>query len=436
MGISDRKIETTQRPIADVTTTSIDAYNNYLKGVEKIREYYWNEAKEFLEKAVHIDSTFAMAYLKLGWVYLELGETKARDKAYEKAKTYSEKATGKERLYIEAAYAEYIEGNPEKKVHILNQMAKRYHKEKLVHLDLGWYYYNRNFFDEAIDEHQKALELDPNYGDALNGLAYGYVTTGNFEKALEYLKRYASVSPGVANPLDTMGEVYFKMGRLEKAIAKYKETLEIKPDFGSEFRIAYIYALKEDYPEAMKWVEQFIDVAPSPGQITEGYLWQGFYHYWLGRYERSLDDLRRAADLAEAIGNERWKASTNSMRGWICYDNGEIESGRRYFKRCYDLNIESYPAFVPYFTIYYSFYLGLVDLKQGRIDSAKARLVEIKSLLPEAKPFSLDRVIFYHDFLNGKLLLAESSLEKAIAVCEKASHREMLFYAHWDHTSL
>lgn len=55
--------------------------------------------------------------------------------AYKKANGFSETATDKERLYIEAHYARTIERNPEKKFHILKQMTKKYPREKRVHHD-------------------------------------------------------------------------------------------------------------------------------------------------------------------------------------------------------------------------------------------------------------------------------------------------------------
>ncbi len=420
IGISDRKIEATQLRIADVATTSMDAYNYFLKGREAFEKFYYDESRQFLEKAVELDSTFAVAYLYLGFAYQWLGNTRARNEYFEKAKTFSLKATDKDRLYIEALYSWFKENNPEKGFLILKQISKKYPKEKRVHLFLGFYYDDKKLYDESIEEYEKALELDPNYGDAFNMLAYAYSDMGNFEKSIEYLKKYASLHPEDANPLDSMGEIYLKMGRLDEAIAKYKEALEIKPDFFmTQLTIGYIHALKENYQEAMKWIDQYAAMAPSPGERASGFLWKGFYHYWLGSLDQSLSDLRRAADLAETVGNKLWLASTDWMKGWIYFDRREFELCSRYFKSWFDLIIEYYPLYTPRYTAEYSFYIGLSDLKEGRIDSVKSRLAKMKALLPEIDPASKDRITFYYDLLHGEVLLAEGSIGKAIAVCER-----------------
>jgi tetratricopeptide (TPR) repeat protein len=275
---------------------------------------------------------------------------------------------------------------------------------------------------DSIEELKKALELDPNYAWAMNLLGYAYAEMGDFEKAIEYFRKYASISPGDANPFDSMAEIYLKMGRLEEATAKYKEALEIKPDFGSDQTIAYIYALKEDYTEALKWIDQFIAVAPSQSVRAKGHLWKGFYHYWLGSLDQSLSDLRRAAEMAEAAGNELAKARADWMKGWIYYDRGEFELSRRYFKSL-DFVIE-FPVTSGLLSrlhhkATYSFYFGLIDLKQGQINSAKSRLDEMKSLLLKIDPAFKNQITFYYDLLYGEVLLAENSLENAIAMCQK-----------------
>jgi len=419
VGISERKTEAAKVRIAEVTTTSMDAYNYFLRGREEGDKLYFDDARRFLEKAVELDPTFASAYIYLAAVYHMLGNTRARNEAFENAKTFSEKATDKEKLYIEGVYAYFIENNLEKALRILKQMIKKYPKEKRFHSDLGNLYTMKHLFHEAIEEFNKTLELDPNYGPAFNALAYTYADMGNFEKAIEYFKRYASVSPGDANPFDSMAELYFRMGKLDEAIAKYREALDVKPDFYmADWSIGYIFAFKENYPEAIEWLDRFI-AHPSPGKRAEGYVWKGFYHYWLGNLDEFHSNLLKAANLADSVGNDLWKARADWTRGWIYYDRGELELGQRDFKNWFDFIVEYSPASIPYNTACYNFYLGLADLKQGRIDSAKSKLDEMKSLLP--KIISKDRIRFYHDLLYGEVLLAEGSVEEAIAICEKAS---------------
>jgi len=423
VGISESEITTSKFGITDVTTNSMEAYKYFLKGSENSRKHYFDEARPFLEKAVELDPQFAMAYLTLANVYRMLQDSKARDDAYEKAMTFSYRATEKERLSIEAEYANRIEKDQEKRFLILKQMAKKYPKEKDAHSDLAYFFRSKQLFHEAIEEYNKVLELDPNHGNALNSLGEMYIYLREFEKAIEYYKKYLSLYPGEANPLDSVGWCFFLMGRFDEALAKFKEALEIKPDFYySLLSVIYVYALKENYPEAMKWVDQFIEMAPTSGRKAEGFLWKGFFNYFLGSLDQSLSDLRKASEIAEWEGNADLIAITDRIIGLIYCEKGKFKLSRQHLKSWFDVSIENYPQYLPRITAFYSFYLGLVDLEERQFNSANSRLAEIESILLEKDPDYRDWITFYHDLLNGEILLAENEVGKAIAVYQKASH--------------
>jgi len=421
IGIAKQRIGPAKMQIADVTTTSMEAYNLFLKGIENLEKHYYDESRQFLEKAIELDPDFAMVYLYLYSAYNRLGNTTAGNEAIEKAKALSHQATEKGRFYIESDYAFRVERNSENAIRILEQMVKKYPKEKRAHVALGYiYYWGKGLTNESIEELNKVVELDPNYGGAFNDMAYIYMDMEDYEKALESCERYASVSPGDANPFDTWGDIYLRMGRLDESIEKYKKALEVKPDFVyTSWVIGYIYALKEDYSEAMRWIDQFIALTPSLGLRYEGLWWKGFYQYWLGSLEQSLKLFRWLDDQATKAGEELRKSLVDRMIGWIYYERGELELSRKYFKSWFDIAVENYPAFKPRLSAFYKFYLGLVDLKAGRIDSAKSRLSEIESILPELNPEEKEVQTFRYNLLRGEVLLAEKSLKEAAEISKK-----------------
>jgi tetratricopeptide (TPR) repeat protein len=98
VGLPEKKVEEPQSRIAEVTTNSTEAYNYFIRGREEFERSYYPEAIPFLEKAVNLDSTFAMAYLYLGSAYGS--NTRARVDNYRKAMNYATRVSEKERLYI------------------------------------------------------------------------------------------------------------------------------------------------------------------------------------------------------------------------------------------------------------------------------------------------------------------------------------------------
>jgi tetratricopeptide (TPR) repeat protein len=423
MEVPGQKIKIAQTSITDLTTSSIEAYNYYIRGVVEKEKHKQRDALRFLNKAIELDPDFAMAHLELGWVYLqdEVLDRKKWREYTRKAKDLSDKVSEKERLYIEWRYTRFIEGDREEAEKIIKQLIAKYPREKRFYFDLGKFHYQpRGLLEEAIEEYYKTLELDPNYGPALNSVGYLYSNLGNFERSIEVFKRYASAFPGDPNPLDSMGEIYLRWGKLEDAISKFKETLEVDPDFyGPEWSIAYLFALKENYSETLKWIDQYIDKAHSTEKKAEGYWWKGFYYGWLGNRVLSFDCLDKVYNLAEESGRLELKNIVEMLKGWIYIDREDIESGRNRFQILFGHKLSSSdPAANPF----ESFILGSIALKEENINIAKSRLKEMESLLSKAPSGFIKSIDKYcYDLLKADIQLFKDSVDEAIATSEVAS---------------
>jgi tetratricopeptide (TPR) repeat protein len=137
--------------------------------------------------------------------------------------------------------------------------------------------------------------------------------------------------------------------------------------------------------------------------------------------KKSLIDLQKAEELAEAAGSATGKAYGEWFKGWIYYDRGEYELSRQHNENWPDVYIKYNPENASSFKSRYSFLLGLIELGEGQIDSAKARLDELNSLFPELLPGDKERATFDINLLQAEILLAEDSYDKAVSVFGKAS---------------
>jgi serine/threonine protein kinase/Flp pilus assembly protein TadD len=419
IGLASKDIEPAKTPLVDVTTSSMEAYRHLLEGREYIRKFYFNEARIAFEKAAELDPDFAMAFNGLAVSNYDLQNVEAGAAALKRAIALSLKTTEKERLTIEANYASLIENDPGKSCRIYRQMAEKYPKEKGIFLNLGIYYRDIEAYDKALIEFNRALELDPNYGWAHNELGYVYLYMGDFSKAVEHFKINVSLNPNEAYPLDSLAEAYFDMGQLDEAIANYKEALKIKSDFyNTYFSVGYIYALKAEYAEAMRWIDKFIATAPSPGTKRAGYLWKGFYRFWLGSL-KDCDFYFREAEESSEPGYVWGRPFTNWVKAFIYYDRGELDQSHRSNEAWLNDFIKAFPEDKLHYQEVYKFLSGLLELKAGHMDSAKNILSEMKSLFIKMPPWRKEWVSFYMNFLSAELSLKAGFPEKAIAVFEK-----------------
>ncbi len=418
IGLSERKIQAGQKQIADVTTSSLEAYDNYLQGLKAKDKLYHNDARKFFEKAVELDPEFAIAYFYLSDVNSSLGNYDLVLEQLKKAKTLSDKATEKEKLYIDARYASIVEKNSDQYHEILHDIIKKYPKEKRIWHRLGSYYREKDP-QKAVEMFKKALDLDPNHGPVLNDLAYTYMHSEDYDKALEYFNKYATVSPGEANPLDSMADLYFKMGRLEESAAKYSEAVGMKPDFHHSLQKgAYVYMILENYPRALDFIQKFIEAAPSPGVKVDGLWIRGFLHFWLGRLEQALSDFRVLLELEDVMDTNSRKSRSFFMKMWIHYERGEYDLGRKAQEDMMPFLKDESGEIPFYWQARRLYFLGLADLKENNIQSAKSRLEEMERFFPIIQR-NKERVIIRYNLLNAEVKLAEGKFEEAVAFCEK-----------------
>jgi tetratricopeptide (TPR) repeat protein len=101
--------------------------------------------------------------------------------------------------------------------------------------------------------------------------------------------------------------------------------------------------------------------------------------------------------------------------------NGELDSARKANKEWFDIFVIQYPRNKDYYKVVYLSGLGLIELKEGKVSSAKARAAEMTSLLPGLTASQKDWGSFATDFLQAEVALTEGSPDKAIAVFEKTA---------------
>lgn len=427
VGLSERKIEATTLPIADVTTGSMLAYECFLRGVGACNSHYWEVAVRALEKAVALDSNFAMAYRHLGDAYGYLGHDAMSRTKYDKALLLARtpgKTTERESLEIEAVHAAVFEWGSEREMRIYREFVKKFPAEKRAHFGLARCLFFDGKLRKTISEYENALLLDPSYTPAMNQLSAVYSRLGEFENSLHWLQKYIEAAPGDANALDSMGELYFYFGKLDDAIARLSEAVRLKPDFGTWRSLAYTYALKEDYAMAMKCMASLLDVAPT--YRAEGWLYGGLFLATSGNTAESIRHLDTASAIFDSTGSFLGKIGTAFLEAGVYYAQKEYEKSNARLETIRKLTEEQYGIGVPSRILAeYNIARAFNELKRGDLRWARKRYFEIGALIDKTKnereklwtPLAgRARVANAYAILESELSLAEGSVDKAIQV--------------------
>ncbi len=285
---------------------------------------------------------------------------------------------------------------------------------------LATYYYFAGRPEEALAELHQAVKLDPQYGYAMNMLAYTYAQLQKYDQAIEWFKKYALVSPTEANPHDSLGDVYFNIGEFEKALGKYEEALRIKPDFLSRYKISYIQALRGDYDQAMSWADRHIAAALSNADKAWASMLKAVYLHMQGRPSRSfslLDEARKYAAIDGALGTID---SVYRTRLWIAWEWQDYDLFIKTAKERYDFRAAQNYLTEEINRFIYEYYQGLFDLKRKGSAAARERLAALEKL-PTASNLPQDAEVRTTgvEHLRAEILLAEGRPEDALLAYEK-----------------
>jgi len=82
----------------------------------------------------------------------------------------------------------------------------------------------------AIHHFSKAIELNPNYGDAIHNLANIYFEVGMLEEAEQAYSRALEINPRIWQTWQNLGITYLNMGDKQKALEHIEMAGQLNPE--------------------------------------------------------------------------------------------------------------------------------------------------------------------------------------------------------------
>ena len=95
--------------------------------------------------------------------------------------------------------------------------------------NLGLAYYQKGQYRTAMRYYKKALEVQPNFANALRGVGRTYLATNQGRLALKYLMRAVKVAPKAPEIHLDLGEAYLLVGRFTEARNAYDMVIDLAP---------------------------------------------------------------------------------------------------------------------------------------------------------------------------------------------------------------
>jgi tetratricopeptide (TPR) repeat protein len=133
--------------------------------------------------------------------------------------------------------------------------------------NIGYAYLQKKDEKQAEQAWLKALEIKPDYGEALNGLATLYNNQKRFDEAAAMSAKAASAGGaggGSADAVYNQGIILWNQGKIAEAKVKFEEALKANPNH-PESNYQYGMALLNEgkLPEAVAAFEKYLQLAPD-----------------------------------------------------------------------------------------------------------------------------------------------------------------------------
>src|SRR5215467_3828044 len=107
---------------------------------------------------------------------------------------------------------------------------------------VGWIYYEGRQYDQAIQQYNKTLEMDPNYGPALLDLGTAYLRKGDLHNALATFQRAIAVGGENGVVLSDLAQTHALSGNRTEALNILKKLENSAAEtFVSSWDLSFIY---------------------------------------------------------------------------------------------------------------------------------------------------------------------------------------------------
>jgi serine/threonine protein kinase/tetratricopeptide (TPR) repeat protein len=183
LGESLASIAKYNKPLAEATTSSLEALQQYSSGARVQHEQGDSAAIPYLKRAIDLDPKFALAYASLGGSYSNLNQPSLARENFQKAYQLRERVTQRERFFIEAFYHNFVTGEIDKTIQTYTEWARTYSADYLAHGNLGDSYNLLGEYEKAAEETEASLRIEPDSVVAYGNLAEDYLALGRIKEA-------------------------------------------------------------------------------------------------------------------------------------------------------------------------------------------------------------------------------------------------------------
>jgi tetratricopeptide (TPR) repeat protein len=414
------------RPLAEVVTPSLEAYQFFSEGLEAHQNLRHGDAQRLYERAVEIDPSFAMALFELSRLAENWGQTARSTEYRQKVLEQMDRLPERQRLLVEAAYTE-AEGRPEQAIELLEDLVIRYPDEEEAWDRLQRFYRRVNRPEKALEAAARGVEAVPQSGPLRNSYGYELMRWGRYPEALRELETYAELVPNEPNPYDSLAEAYLITGQPEEALETYARPLELDPDWW----IAHVgrfwsLAMLGRYEEALTELPKATEIITRQGfPLTFIHFMEAFALSRTGRYRDAREHIVQGVELAKSLESSRDFVELQLLEGLMAIETGDPARALQSIRLADELipKIERVDIRQSW-TVLSQLLAGVAEIHQGQVEKARTHLASQEAIYSERNTYET----FWYYALAGEIALATGDLAAAETAFSNAEPELKMFF--------
>jgi eukaryotic-like serine/threonine-protein kinase len=174
-------------PLAEATTSSLEALQAYSLGRKAQNEKGPAAALPYHQRAIQLDPNFAMGYTAVGGDYFSLGELGRASEYYTKAFQLREHASEQEKLAITGNYYWSVTGELDKAAQTDQEEIESYPRRAEGYAQLANVYTGQGQYERATESFRQVLRLTPGSSTPYGGLANSLLSLQRFDEVRQII---------------------------------------------------------------------------------------------------------------------------------------------------------------------------------------------------------------------------------------------------------
>jgi len=403
--------------VVDATTASYDAYRSYEQGMRHVYRFEYPEAVKSFTEAVRLDSTFAIAHLRLSVAqgifqlfnpFPAQSLALARESA-SRAERYAGSLSEREKGILNA-WGAFVRRDYKALERTIEPLRVKFPDDKTILTFSAFSHWAQGERGEFVRAFERVIEIDPSHASAYNQLAYGYCRLGQHEKALAALRTYMALIPDAWNPYDSGCDIYMMAGKFDEALKIAEEGLKRVPSWTESFvRQAEVYTLMHEPEKARQKLSQLAALEPESREYVERR--RSISYCFEGRMRESIDLLRSSAERARGKGEKTEELMSRFYLARMLQEENRIDDALKELETAKVLSRDVRPDPSNPWPVRCDYYAGLALAGRGDYERANALGAAIRSA---AQSTSGDpSYLSIHNGLTAEVLLREGKSQEA-----------------------